>query len=158
MANFEERIYELSTEALAEQERQIAHIRSRASTLVATGAVVASLLAKPIFHNGHPVGAGEISATTVGLIGAGSLLLFVALLLRPYEMGFSVNSSATYRALWAQGIVEQPMVDIALAEAFEEQRQQNAHIRKRLVRCLGFALVALLAETAGLAAAAALAS
>src|SRR5271155_5730171 len=41
MASFEERIYGLAAEALAEQERQVAEIRTRGSTLVAAGAVVA---------------------------------------------------------------------------------------------------------------------
>lgn len=158
MASFEERIYQLGLEALAEQERQVAEVRSRGSTLLAAGAVIASLLAKPIFHNGHPDGAMETLATVAGLLGAGGLLLVVVLLLRPYELGFSVNASATYRALWEKGILEQPMVDLALAEAFEEQRETNLRAVRRLVWLLGMALGALVLETAGLAAAAALAS
>ncbi len=158
MASFEERIYQLGLEALAEQERQVAEVRGRGSTLLAAGAVIASLLAKPIFHGGHPSGVAETLATVVGLIGAGGLLVFVVLLLRPYELGFSVNAPATYRALWDKGILEQPMVDLALADAFEEQREANARAVRRLVRFLGVALGALVLETAGLAAAAALAS
>ena len=50
------------------------------------------------------------------------------------------------------------MVDLALADAFEERRDQNARVVKRLVQYLAFALVALLLESAGLAAAAALSS
>jgi hypothetical protein len=158
MASFEERIYQLGLEALAEQERQVAEVRGRGSTLLAAGAVIASLLAKPIFHGGHPSGVAETLATVVGLIGAGGLLVFVVLLLQPYELGFSVNAPATYRALWDKGILEQPMVDLALADAFEEQREANARAVRRLVRFLGVALGALVLETAGLAAAAALAS
>jgi asparagine N-glycosylation enzyme membrane subunit Stt3 len=93
-----------------------------------------------------------------GLIGAGGLLVFVVLLLRPYELGFSVNAPATYRALWKQEILEQPMVDLALADAFEEQRESNTKIVKRLVGFLAIALAALVLETTGLAVAAALAS
>jgi hypothetical protein len=52
----------------------------------------------------------------------------------------------------------QSMVDIALAEAFEERRRQNARTFKRLVRFLALALASLVLETAGLAVAAALAS
>lgn len=148
----------MGAEALAEQERQVAHIRSRASTLVAAGAVVASLLAKPVFHNGHPSGAAEVSAAALGLIGAAVLLLFVVLLLRPYKMGFSVNAPAAYRALWEQGILEQPMVDLTLADAFEDEREQNARVVRQLVRFLGISLGALICETAGLGAPAALAS
>lgn len=158
MASFEERIYQLGLEALAEQERQVAEVRSRGSTLLAAGAVIASLLAKPVFHGGHPDGVLETFATVVGLLGAGGLLLVVVLLLRPYELGFSVNAPATYRALWEKGILEQPMVDLALADAFEEQRETNLRAVGRLAWLLGMALGALVLETAGLAAAAALAS
>lgn len=99
MATFEERIYELGSEALAEQERQVAEIRSRGSTLLAGAAVVVSLLAHPVFDDGHPHGFGEWAATVAGLVGAGGVLIFVVQLLRPYELGFSVNAGATYRAL-----------------------------------------------------------
>jgi hypothetical protein len=80
VAGFEERIYQLGLEALAEQERQVAEVRSRGSTLLAAGAVIASLLAKPVFHGGHPDGALQTLAATIGLIGAGGLLLVVVLL------------------------------------------------------------------------------
>jgi len=91
MASFEERIYQLGFEALAEQERQVTEVRGRGSTLFAAGAVIASLLAKPVFHVGHPDGYLEVTAAAVGLLGGGGLLLFVILLLRPYELGFSVS-------------------------------------------------------------------
>lgn len=158
MAGFEERIYQLGVEALAEQERQVTEVRTRGSTLLAAGAVIASLLAKPVFHSGHPSGVGETVSTFAGLVGAVSLLVFVVLLLRPYKLGFCVNASATHRALWDQGILEEPMVDLALADAFEEQREQNVETTKRLILFLGIALIALIVETAGLGAAAALAS
>ncbi|HZI91380.1 MAG TPA: hypothetical protein VFD31_07115 [Thermoleophilaceae bacterium] len=94
----------------------------------------------------------------IGLLGSSGVLLFVVLLLRPYEFGFSVRAGATYRALWEQGITEQPMVDIALAEAFEERREDNANGVKRLVFWLSLALASLVVQTAGLSTAAALAS
>ncbi len=125
MTSFEERIYQLGSEALAEQERQVDEVRSRGSTLLAAGAVIASLLAKPVFHGGHPSGAVETFATVVGLIGAGGLLVFVVMLLRPYQLGFSVNAKTTYRVLWEKEILEQPMVDLALAEAFEDRRRRT---------------------------------
>jgi asparagine N-glycosylation enzyme membrane subunit Stt3 len=86
------------------------------------------------------------------------VLVFVVLLLRPYELGFSVKAGATYRALWEQGILEQPMVDIALAEAFEERRNGNVVVVRRLVSILALTLLAVVLETAGFATAAALAS
>jgi hypothetical protein len=158
VASLEERVYELGTAALTEQERQVAEVRGRGSTLLAAGALIASLLAKPVFQDGHLSGAGEILAATIGLLGAGGVLLFVVLLLRPYEMGFSVKAGATYRALWDQGILEQPMVDLALAEAFEERCNQNARVVRLLVLFFALALASLILETAGLATAAALTS
>ena len=119
MASFEERIYELGSDALSEQERQVAEVRGRGPTLLAGGGVIASLLAEPVFNGAHPDGFSEIAATAIGLLGSSAVLLFVVLLLRPDELGFSVKAGATYRALWDQDILEQPMLDIALAEAFE---------------------------------------
>jgi len=158
VASFEERIYELGSEALAEQERQVAEVRGRGATLLAAGAVIASLLAKPVFDGEHPHGFAEIAATAIGLLGATGILAFVVLLLRPYELGFSVKAGVTYQALWEQGILEQPMVDIALAEAFEERRNANAEVVRRLVLFLTLTLASVVLETAGLATAAALAS
>lgn len=158
VTTFEERIYELGLAALTDQERQVAEVRGRASTLLAAGALIASLLAKPVFHDGHPSGAGQVLTTTFGLVGTGGVLLFVVLLLRPYDLGFSVRSGATYRTLWEQDILEQPMVDLALADAFEERRGRNVEVGKRLTLFLALALISLLVETAGLAAAAALSS
>ncbi|MGH2805371.1 MAG: hypothetical protein ACRDL4_20400, partial [Thermoleophilaceae bacterium] len=149
---------ELGSEALAEQERQVAELRGRGATLLAAGAVIASLLAKPVFDSNHPHGFAEIAATTIGLLGSAGVLVFVILLLRPYELGFSVKAGATYRALWEQGVLEQPMVDLALAEAFEERRTGNAKVVQRLVSFLALTLVSVVLETAGLATAAALAS
>lgn len=158
MASFEERVYELGTAALADQERHVAEARGRGSTLLAAGTLIASLLAKAIFHDGHPSGVGEIAATAIGLLGADGVLLFVVLLLRPYALGFSVKAGATYRALWEQGILEQPMVDLALAKAFEERRNQNAQVVTRLTLFLALALASLMLEAAGLTTAAALSS
>jgi hypothetical protein len=158
MASFEERIYELGVAALSDQERQVAEVRGRGATLLAAGAVIASLLAKPVFHGGHPNGSWEIAGTAVGLLGCAGVLLFVVLMLRPYRLGFSVKPGVTYRTLWDQGILEQPMIDVALAEAFEERREENAKVVQHLVRFLALALASLLLETIGLATAAALSS
>jgi hypothetical protein len=158
MVSFEERIYELGTAALADQEHQVGELRLRGSTLLAAGVLIASLLAKPIFHDGHPSGWLEISATTLGLVGCGGVLLFVVLLLRPTELGFSVKATATYKSLWEQDITEQPMVDIVLAEAFEDRRDENTVAVNRLGLYLAIALGSLMLEATGLAIAAALSS
>ena len=158
MASFEERIYELGAEALAEQERQVVETRGRGAAILATGAVIASLLAKPVFHGGHPHGGLEVVATILGLLGSAGVLIFVVFLLRPRVLGFSGKAGATYRSLWEQGGTEQPTVDIALAEAFEERREENRPTVERFTLFLALALGSLILETAGLALAAALSS
>jgi hypothetical protein len=50
------------------------------------------------------------------------------------------------------------MIDIALAESFEQRREVNAKVVDQLMLFLSLALGALALETVGLAAAAALAS
>src|SRR4051794_31391229 len=107
-----ERMYELGLGALAEQERQLAEVRSRGPALLAGGTVVASLLARPVFHGDHPSGFWEVAATIAGVGGAAAVLAFVVLLLRPYQMGFSVRATDTYIELFNQSIVEQPLVDL----------------------------------------------
>ena len=94
--------------------------------------MIASLLAKPVFHGGHPHGTAQALTSALGLLGAVGLLLFVMLLLRPTELGFSVDAPAAYRALWAMEVLEQPMVDLVLAEAFEERRGANKTRVRRL--------------------------
>lgn len=156
--DFAERIYDLATHALAEQERQVSELRGRGAALLAAAAVVASLLANSVFHAGHPRGLAEVAAASGGLIGAAGVLVFVVLLLRPYELGFSVKAGATYRALWDQDVLEQPMVDLTLADAFEDRRAENAQAVNGLVKYLSLALAALVVEATGFAIAAALSS
>lgn len=100
MASFEERIYELGADALGEQERQVAEIRGRGAALLAAGAVIASLLAKPVFDGGHPDGLVAVTSTGVGLLGTAGVLVFVVMLLRPYQLGFSVKPGCSQRLYW----------------------------------------------------------
>jgi len=151
-------MYSLGVDALAEQERQVGEVRSRASVLLAAGAVVLSLLAKSVFHGNHPHGWLQILAAYVGVAGAAGVLIFAVLLLRPYELGFSTKAGETYRELWKQDVLEQPLIDLALADALDQRREENAKTVKRLVLWLALALSSLVLETAGLALAAALTS
>jgi hypothetical protein len=153
---FEERVYELAVGALADQEREVGDIRARASTLIAAAAVTASLLARPVFGGAHPNGVAEVASVVVGVFGAAGALVFAVLLLRPNEIAFSLHAAAIYRALWEQQIVDQPLIDLALAETLEERRAENTLVVTTLVRYLRFGLAALVAETVGLATAAGL--
>jgi hypothetical protein len=69
-----------------------------------------------------------------------------------------MKAGETYRELWKLDVLEQPMIDLALAEALDERRDENAKSVNRLVLWLALALGSLVLETAGLALAAALAS
>jgi hypothetical protein len=80
------------------------------------------------------------------------------MLLWPRELAFSVNTRAIYQELWNQQILEQPLLDLTLADAFHDRRQANAAVVNSLTRLLGLAVMALAVEAAGFAAAAALAS
>jgi hypothetical protein len=103
-------------------------------------------------------GLKQRDATPAGLVGGGATLLCVVLVLRPHEIGFSVDARAACRSMWEQEILEQPMVDLALAEAFEERHHANLSAVERLMRLLSLALLSLVLEAAGLALAAALSS
>ncbi len=86
------------------------------------------------------------------------LLVAALMLLWPREVAFSVNTRATYQALWEQQILEQPLLDLTLADAFHDRREANKQVVTRLTALLALAVVALAIEAAGFAAGAALAS
>jgi hypothetical protein len=158
VADFEERIYTLGVEALAEQERQVSELRSRASAILAAGAVVPSLLAHAVFRGDHPHGVLEVVAAYLGVAGGIGVLVCTVNLLRPRKLGFSVKADETYRELFKRSILEQPMIDLALADAFDERRQKNVSVVDALTWWFAASLASLVIETAGLALAAALAS
>jgi hypothetical protein len=158
MASLEERIYELGAEALAEQERLVVETRARGATIIAAAVVIASLLAGPVFRRGQLVSATETAATVVGLAGCAGVLVCVALLLRPRDLGFSVKPIATYRSLWDRGITDPSDADIVLAESLEERKENNRPTVERLALLLALALASLMFETVGLALAATISS
>jgi hypothetical protein len=146
MATFEERIYSLGVDALAEQERRVAELQSRASVLLAAAAVRAIASDEGDLSRARPHGIVEVSAAGVGLVGAAGVLVFVVLLLRPYELGFAVRAGATYREPWTDDLIDQPAVDVALAEMFEQRRNRNTKTVRRLERLLGLALASLVID------------
>lgn len=158
MANFEERIYSLAVEGLAEQERQVSEVRGRASAILAAGAVVPSLLAHAAFSKHHLHGFLEVFAESFGIAGALLLLLCIINLLRPRELGFSIRAGDAYRELFNEGILDQPGIDLMLADALDERRSRNATVVDTMTRWFAGSLAALVIETAGLALAAALGS
>jgi hypothetical protein len=158
VAEFEERIYSLGIAALAEQERQVSEVRGRAAAILAAGAVVPSLLAHAVFRGIHPHGSLEVFAAYIGLAAAIGVLVCTVELLRPRELGFSIKAGAAYQWLFSQDILEQPGIDLTLADAFDGRRSKNVTVVDTLTRWFAGSLVALVVETLGLALAAALAS
>lgn len=150
-------MYQLGLEELAEQERSVAQLRSRPPAMLAAAAVVPSLLAHAAFAGPHPRGI-EIVATALGIAGGVVVLVMTLLMMLPYEMGFSLDASFTYRWLFANGILEQPGVDYVLADALHERRLKNQTVVDKLAIYLKVSAVALAVEAAGFAIAAALAS
>lgn len=150
-------MYELGVAELAEQERHVAEIRGRPPTLLAAGALVPPLLARAVF-SGAPLHGWPLGLAVFGTVGGIALLVATALILLPYEMGFSLDASYTYRWLFREGVLDQPSVDLVLADALHERRQQNQKTLDRLTGYLTLAIAALAVEAAGFAAAAALAS
>ena len=63
-----------------------------------------------------------------------------------------------YRWLWDEQLLEQPKIDIAIAQAFDERRRENAPTVEMLLRRLDLALGALVVEAVFFGLAAALAS
>lgn len=155
--DFGERIYELARDALSEQERQVADLRARGPALLAGATVVASLLAKPAFTGSHPDGVLEWVAIASGVGGGLGALVFTVLLFSPRDMAFSFDAQAAYVELFEQGITEQPLVDLTLAESMSKRRADNLPAVDRLRALLRYALASLVVEVGGLALAAALA-
>jgi hypothetical protein len=145
----------LALDALAEQERQVAEVRSRASALLAAGAVVASLLADAIVHGrgSHIVTAAVFLA--VGIVAAGTLLGFSLALLWPKEVAFSLNATETYQWLFAQELTDEVAMNFALADNLQDLRTNNANdVVDTLTSYLRRAVISLAVETVGLAIAA----
>lgn len=158
MADIHERAYEIAKDAVAQQERQVSEMRTRATALLAGGLVAAGLLADAVFHGGHPDGTGEWVATIAGFSGAGVLLIAVVVLASPWRIGFTASGSETYDELVELGVIEQPSVDVVLAKRLDERYARNQVPIDKLRAALWVALVALVIEIAGLAIAAAVSS
>jgi hypothetical protein len=134
MATLEERIYQLGTDELAEQERHVSELRGRPPALLAAGAIVPSLLARRCSRGTVRVAWRSCSPWRE----SGVVLLASALLiLVPYEMGFSLNATVTYRFLFNEKIVERPGIDLVLADALHERRPQNQTVVDKLTRYHG---------------------
>ncbi len=155
------RLYELALRALDEQDRQVSDVRGRLAPVLAAGGVGLTLLTRPVFTGSHPSGTTEVAATAIGLVGAVVLVLACAYLRQPREIGFSLNPPAAYLALNARGpetLENDELFYETMISTLTRRRAVNQPIVDRLHTAFSIALLGLLAELAGLALAAALAS
>jgi hypothetical protein len=93
---FEEITYDMSRTALADQASRMADLRSRAATLVAAQALVASFLGDAATVGGplDPWGWAAVGALTLGL-------LLATIIVAPWEMAFSLDLREIYPDLRA---------------------------------------------------------
>ena len=155
------RIYELALRALDEQDRQVGDVRGRLAPVLAAGGVGLTLLTRPVFSGAHPSGSLELVATIVGLLGAVTLVLASAYILRPRPLAFSVNARATLDAIRdrdANVLEDEDLYHETMIAAFSRRRDGNQPIVDRLHTAFSVGLLGLLAELGGLSLAAALAS
>lgn len=93
---FEEIAYDMSRAALADQETMVSDIRTRAGTLVAAQALVASFLGDAATGGGSlgPWGWAAIGSLTLGL-------LLATVILAPWKLDFSLDMHDLYADLRA---------------------------------------------------------
>jgi hypothetical protein len=158
MPEIAERMLELAKEALAEQERQVADMRTRSAALLASGGVIGGLIGKAVFSGGHPDGWLEWLCATVGVSAAVVLVASVIALFVLRRLAFSIEARAAYAWFFNHAITTQPLVDLEIADRLAQTREKNHQAVERLRQWLHRALGALVVMAAALATGAALAS
>jgi hypothetical protein len=158
MAEIAERMLELAKEALAEQERQVADMRTRGAAVLAAGGVIGGLVGKEVFENDHPDGWLEWLCATAGIGAAVVLVASVIALFMLRRLAFSIDARAAYAWFFNNAITTQPLVDLEIADRLAHTRETNRQAVERLRSSLHRALCALVVMAIALASGAALAS
>ncbi|MCW2982764.1 MAG: hypothetical protein JWR63_334 [Conexibacter sp.] len=158
MPEIAERMLELAKEALAEQERQVADMRTRAATILGAGGVIGGLLGPQAFAGPHPTTGWDWLTLITGLVAAAALLVCALLVFTLRSLAFSMNATATYTWLYNNGLTVQPYVDLELADRLVTTRDVNNEAVTPMRWWFRGALGSLVVMTAALATAAALAS
>jgi hypothetical protein len=101
MPRLEEIAYDAGRSALSDQEALVAGVRSRAGTLLAAHALVASFLGATAVraHGLHALGWVALVALVLGLVAA-------AVLLAPWQLKFAVDARELYGELFEQAVAE----------------------------------------------------
>ena len=158
MPEIAERMLELARDALAEQERHVAELRTRGAAVLGAGGVIGGLLGKEVFAGVHPNGWLEWSCAVLGIAAAITLIGCTVALFSLRTLAFSMDARKTYAWLFNHQVISQPLVDLELADRLVATREENANAVETLRRSLLGAIAALVVLSAGFAVAAALAS
>ncbi len=152
--------YDLAIRAIEEQEREVNGLRARTGTIVAAGAVAATLLAREVFAGSHPDGSFEWTVTGVGLAGLALVLLSSVYLLRSHDLSFSLDARAAYERARDLGVLDVDGVEavrIDLVYNLSAMQGNNGVTVERLRVAFAAALGGLVVEIVGLGLGAALA-
>lgn len=144
-----ETFYDLALRALDEQQSEVAGLRTRAGTILAAAAIVATLLARPVFADAAFASPLHRLAAAAAVVGLVVVLTSAVELLRTHELGFTVDVWGTYLATRGPGDLED--LQFALAWTLDDLRTANAAVIRRLQITSGCALGGLVLETSGLA-------
>ncbi len=152
--------YELAIRAIEEQEREVNGLRARTGTIVAAGAVAATLLAREVFAGSHPDGWVAWTVTAVGLAALAVVLLASVYLLRSHDLSFSIDAWAAYERALQLGVLDVDGVEglrIDLTYNLSAMQGANGITIERLRTAFAVALGGLVVEIFGLGVGAALA-
>jgi hypothetical protein len=130
---FEEIAYDMSRAALADQASLVADVRSRAATLVAAQALVASFLGDAA-TNGGPLDAWGWAAVGALLLG----LLLATVIVAPLDATFSVDMRDVYQDLRTVAAREAEAETLnwltTVSLLYQEQKLNNRRTFRRLNR------------------------
>jgi hypothetical protein len=152
--------YDLAVRAIEEQEREVHGLRTRTGTIVAAGAVAATLLAREVFAGSHPDGWVAWTLTAFGLIGLAVVLLASVYLLRSHDLSFSIDAWAAYERAQDLGVLDVDGAEglrMDLTYNLSAMQADNGLTVERLRAAFAIALAALVLEIFGLGFGAALA-
>ncbi|HWT91864.1 MAG TPA: hypothetical protein VN238_02625 [Solirubrobacteraceae bacterium] len=141
-----ETFYDLALRALDEQQSEVAGLRTRAGTILAAAAVVATLLARPVFAEPVPDSLLFRLAAVTGVVGLMVVLAASVQLLQTHMVGFAVDVRTVYATA---DLRDAEALLVRLALTLERRRERNAPTVERLRAACGVALAGLVVATVG---------
>lgn len=143
MAELHERVYELARDALTEQERSVADMRTRGGPIAAATGVVAGLLAGSVFADSAPDGLLAWALTAVGAAGAIVVLAATVWIFRPTRFSWTLHAPTVYEELRNSGHTTPPEVDILIAYRLQAFRDTNVSAVDEIRTALRASLIGL---------------